>query len=317
MKILFMGTPAFAVASLARLLEAGHTVVGVFSQPDRPVGRSQTPTSPPVKQFALQHHLPVHSPEKIRTEEMREMIERISPDAIVVVAYGKILPAWMLEKPSYGAINLHASLLPRYRGAAPIQWAVANGEIRTGVTTIQMDAGLDTGDILLQRDFAIAPEDNAQTLHAHLSKLGAELLVESLAGILEGSILPRKQDDSIATWAPILKKEDGRIDWNWPAKKIHNHVRGLNPWPGTFTTFRGKRLKVWKTETVGAQENEVGFARAVAAGTLILTPHSPPQVLTREGDFLTLLEVQPEGHRRMSGVDFLNGLRINSGERVG
>ncbi|MGB7623752.1 MAG: methionyl-tRNA formyltransferase [Terriglobia bacterium] len=317
MKILFMGTPAFAVASLARLLEAGHNVAGVFSQPDRPVGRSQTPMSPPVKQFALQHHLPVHSPEKIRTEEMREMIGQLSPDAIVVVAYGKILPAWMLEKPPYGAINLHASLLPRYRGAAPIQWAVANGETTTGVTTIQMDAGLDTGDILLQREFAIAPEDNAQTLHAHLSELGAELLVESLSGILEGSILPRKQDDSMATLAPILKKEDGRIDWNWPAKKIHNRVRGLNPWPGTFTTFRGKRLKVWKTETVGTQGNEVGFARAVAAGTLILLPHSPPQVLTREGDFLTLLEVQPEGHRRMSGVDFLNGLRIRSGERVG
>jgi methionyl-tRNA formyltransferase len=317
MKILFMGTPAFAVPSLTRLVESGHHVIGVFSQPDRPVGRSQTLTSSPVKQFALQHRLSVYSPEKIRAGGTRETMAQLNPDAIVVVAYGKILPSWMLEMPRHGAINVHASLLPQYRGAAPIQWAVANGETRTGVTTIQMDAGLDTGNILLQREVAITPEDNSQTLHDQLSHLGAELVLESLASIVSGSIQPRKQDDSLATLAPILKREDGRLDWNWPAIQVHNRVRGLNPWPGTFTTFRAKRLKVWKTEKPIEREKLADWSPDMPAGTLIQIPHSPPLVLTGGGTGLTLLEVQPEGHRRMTGIDFLNGLRVQFGEKLG
>ncbi|MBZ5536190.1 MAG: methionyl-tRNA formyltransferase [Acidobacteriia bacterium] len=313
MKILFMGTPAFAIPSLARLIESSDDVVGVFSQPDRPVGRSHTLTSPPVKQFALTHHLPVYSPQKIRTEEIRETIAQLALDAIVVVAYGKILPPWMLEMPRYGAINVHASLLPQYRGAAPIQWAVANGETLTGVTTIQMDAGLDTGDILLQREVAISPEENAQTLHDKLSGLGADLLMKSLEGIREGSLEPREQDHSRATLAPMLKKADGKLDWGWPADRIHNLVRGLNPWPGTFSTFRGGYLRIWKTER-SPEARDVDLNSP--PGTLIPRPHSALQVRTGAGTLLGLLEVQPAGHRRMSGIDFLNGFRIAAGEHL-
>jgi methionyl-tRNA formyltransferase len=313
MNILFMGTPTFAVPSLARLIESSDNVVGVFSQPDRPVGRSHILTQPPVKQFALMHHLPVYSPLKIRTEEIRETIARLAPDAIVVVAYGRILPSWMLEMPRYGAINVHASLLPKYRGAAPIQRAVANGETLTGVTTIQMDAGLDTGDILLQREVAISPEDNAQTMHNKLSELGADLLMESLEGVRQGSLDPREQDHSRATLAPMLKKEDGKVDWGWPTDRIHNLVRGLNPWPGTFTTFRGGYLRVWKTE-ISPEAGDVDLNSP--PGTLIHRPHSALHVRTGAGPHLGLLEVQPAGHRRMSGIDFLNGFRIKAGERL-
>lgn len=215
--------------------------------------------------------------------------------------------------PRYGAINVHASLLPKYRGAAPIQWAVANGESHTGVTTLQMDAGLDTGNILLQRAVAILPEDNAQTLHDKLAGLGAELLMESLEGIEEGSLHPRTQDDSQATLAPILKKEDGKLDWGWPANRIHNCVRGLNPWPGTFTTFRGGYLRVWRT----GKPTEAGDMETESPpGTLIHRPHSALQVRTGGGACLSLLEVQPAGHRRMEGIDFLNGFRITPGEQL-
>jgi methionyl-tRNA formyltransferase len=313
MKILFMGTPTFAAPSLTKLVESRYNVVAVFSQPDRPVGRSHTLTPPPVKQVALKHHLPVYSPQKIRTDEIRETITQLGPDIIVVVAFGKILPPWMIEIPRYGALNVHASLLPGYRGAAPIQWAVANGETLTGVTTIQMDAGLDTGDILLQREVAISPEDNAQTLHDKLSGLGADLLMESLDGIREGSLHPREQDHSRSTLAPMLKKEDGKLDWGWPANRIHNYVRGLNPWPGTFTTFRGGYLRIWKTE-MSREAREVNLK--FPPGTLIHRPHSALQVQTGEGAHLVLLEVQPAGHRHMSGIDFLNGFRITAGERL-
>lgn len=311
MKILFMGTPTFAVPSLTKLVESRYNVVGVFSQPDRPAGRSHKLTPPPVKQLALMHHLPVYSPQNIRADEIRETIARNGPDVIVVVAYGKILPQWMLEIPRYGAINVHASLLPKYRGAAPIQWAVANGETVTGVTTVQMDSGLDTGDILLQRKVVISPEDNAQTLHDRLSGVGADLLMESLEGIRAGSLHPREQDSLGATLAPILKKEDGRLDWSWAADRIHNYVRGLNPWPGTFTTFRGGYLRVWKTEILPeARDADL----KTPPGTLIHRPHSVLLVQTGGGAQLGLLEVQPAGHRHMSGIDFLNGFRITAGE---
>lgn len=320
MRILFMGTPEFAVPSLKRIHEAGNSIVGVFTQPDRPVGRTQEPIASPVKQWAKHHEVPVFSPEKIRTDEVRQQIVETQPEIIVVVAFGRILPSWILEIPHYGAVNVHASLLPRYRGAAPIQWAVANGEEITGVTTMQMDAGLDTGDILLQREMAIAPDDNAQTMHDKLSALGAGLLLDTLAGLQAGTIQPREQDDLLATEAPLLTKEDGRLDWSWDVWKIHHRVRGLNPWPGTFTRFRGKTLRIRQTSVLGSDAlREKGISKRSgedAPGTFMVQPPSNLFVWAGDGNLLRLIEVQLEGHRRMSGQAFCNGFRISAGERL-
>jgi methionyl-tRNA formyltransferase len=317
MKILFMGTPEFAVPCLQNLAHSSHHVVGVFTQPDRPVGRSQKPVAPPVKQLALNYHLPVHSPEKIKTDEVRGLISQMAPELIVVVAYGRILPAWMLDLPPQGAINVHASLLPKYRGAAPIQWSIAHGEIMTGITTMKMDAGMDTGDILLQREVPILPEDNALTMHDKLMVVGADLLLETIKQLEAGRLKPAKQDDSGATLAPLLKKEDGRLDWRWPAAKIHNYVRGLNPWPGTYTLFRGKRLRIWKTEVLESSPSLGETPLATPPGTII--PMSPAYLSVKAGDgkFLTIHEAQPEGHRHMTGTDLINGFRIKDGEILG
>lgn len=309
-----MGTPEFAVPSLKKIIDASHQVVGVFTQPDRPVGRSQKPVAPPVKQLALKYALSVYSPQKITTDEVRQIVSHLNPEVIVVVAYGKILPPWMLELPRFGAINVHASRLPQYRGAAPIQWALAHGETVTGVTTMKMDAGLDTGDILLQHELSISPDDTAQSLHDRLSHLGAELLIETLTALDQGSLRPQKQDDSKATFAPILKKDDGRLDWAWPALKIHNYVRGMNPWPGTYTKFRGKLLRIWKTAISELPKEDEVDSSSMAPGTLIQRAHSVLLVKAGDGKALRLLDVQLEGHRRMSGIDFINGFRISSGE---
>lgn len=316
MRTLFMGTPDFAVPSLKKLIRESVEMVGVFTQPDRPVGRSQHPVAPPVKRLALENRLPVFSPEKIKNEETRRLVQDLQPEVIVVVAYGKILPPWMLTIPRHGAINAHASLLPKYRGAAPIQWAIASGETVTGMTIMQMDAGLDTGDILLQREIPITPADTAQSLHDRLSLLAADLIWNTLNEMKAARLHPRKQDDAFATLAPILKKDDGRIDWNWPAEKIHNHVRGFNPWPGTSTSFRGKLLRVWKTEIAPAKPTEVTQASTELPGTLSSCDAHPLAVCTGAGNRLELLEVQLEGHRRMSGNDFHNGFRIHPGERL-
>ncbi len=313
MRIIFMGTPEFAVPSLESLIQSSHEIAGVFTQPDRPVGRRQTMAPPPVKRLALSHHLPVFSPEKIRNEEVQSTMQRLNPDVIVVVAYGKILPPWMLRLPKQGAINGHASMLPKYRGAAPIQWAVANGETVTGVTTMQMDEGLDTGAILLQQEVPIGPEDTAQTMYDRLAGVTASLLQDTLKRLEEGTLSPQKQDDSQASFAPILKKEDGKIEWEWPAEKTHNRVRGLNPWPGTYASFRGKQLKIWKTELArGIQIQETRGE----PGALVHSEGRGLLVETGAGGLLKLLEVQPEGHRRMSALDFVNGFRIKSGERL-
>jgi methionyl-tRNA formyltransferase len=317
MRILFMGTPEFAVPSLSRLIGTAHHVIGVFTQPDRPVGRSHRSVPPPVKQCAAKNHLPVFSPETLKSQEVKDLVAGLEAALIVVVAYGKILPPWLLEVPPHGAINVHASLLPKYRGAAPIQWAVANGETRTGITTMQMDAGLDTGDILLQREVNISAEDTAQTLHDHLSQVGAEVLIETLAEMESGTLHPKKQDSTLATMAPILKKEDGRIDWNWPAARIHNRVRGLNPWPGTFTTFRGESLRIWKTALGPLDPADHDKRIRIVPGKLDLSERATLCVYTGDGLKLRLLEVQPEGHRRMSGIDFMNGFRISEGEKLG
>src|SRR5215216_2192654 len=233
MKLIFMGTPEFAVPSLAQLIRDGHEIAAVFTQPDKPAGRGKILQMPPVKTFALEHGIPVHQPAKIKTnEEVRAAFDRIAPDATIVAAYGKILPEWMLAVPRFGSINVHASLLPKYRGAAPINWAIANGERETGVTIMQMDAGLDTGDMFATRTVEIGSRETAVELSARLSELGAALLSETLPLIERGEIRPTPQSDEEATYAPMLKREDGLIDWRMKAREIQNRVRAFQPWPG-------------------------------------------------------------------------------------
>ncbi len=249
LSLIFCGTPRFAVPSLEKLAAAGHPIHLVVTQPDRPKGRGLELVPSPVKQSALKLNLPITQPDRIKTnEEFRSQLTSLNPDAIIVVGYGRIIPQWMLDLPPLGNINLHASLLPKYRGAAPIQWAIANGETVTGNTTMRIDAGLDTGDILLQQELPINPEDTAETLAPRLADMGADLLVETLRGLETGSIHPRRQDDSQASLAPILKKEDGLIDFNRTAEEILNRLRGFQPWPGAYTKFRGKNLQILKAQ---------------------------------------------------------------------
>jgi methionyl-tRNA formyltransferase len=306
--IVFCGTPRFAVPTLEKLVESGFRVPLVITQPDRPKGRGLELVASPVKQAAEKLQLPIYQPEKIKqNEELRAKLEAIRPEAIIVVGYGRIIPPWMLELPPLGNINLHASLLPKYRGAAPIQWAIANGATVTGVTTMRIDEGLDTGDILLQKEMAISDDDTAETLSPKLAAIGADLMVETLRGLEAGMIRPQKQDDARASLAPILKKEDGRIDFSRSAQEIFNRFRGFQPWPGAFTTFRGKGLNV--------------TAIKIAAERL-----APAELLVREGQLfvgcgnesaIELLEVQPEGKKRMAARDFVQGYRPETRERVG
>ncbi|HEV8524376.1 MAG TPA: methionyl-tRNA formyltransferase, partial [Terriglobales bacterium] len=243
MNLVFCGTPEFAVPTLRKLVEGGFDVRLVVTQPDRPSGRGQELTAPPVKQLAQSLGVPIVQPDRIKTnEEFRARLEAVKPTATVVVGYGRIIPKWMIDLPPLGNINLHASLLPKYRGAAPIQWAIARGETVTGVTTMHIDEGLDTGDILLQKEISIAPEDTAVTLAPRLAESGADLMVETLRGLEAGSITPRPQDHPQASLAPILKKEDGRVDFTLAAWEIVNRWRGFQPWPGAFTTLRSKNL---------------------------------------------------------------------------
>jgi methionyl-tRNA formyltransferase len=247
MRLVFLGTPAFAVPTLERMAEAGHQVLAVVTQPDRPRGRGQHAAPPPVKQAAARLGLAVHQPERVRHAEAVEFLRTLGAEAMVVVGYGQIIPQTVIDLAPLGIINVHASLLPKYRGAGPIQWAILNGETRTGVTTMRIDAGLDTGEILLQAETQIGPEENAIDLGKRLAVMGADLLVETLGGLAAGIIIPRKQDPSQATHAPLLKKEDGLIDWRQPAESIHNRVRGLQPWPGAYTIFRGQTLHIWRS----------------------------------------------------------------------
>jgi len=263
----------------------------------------------PVKQLAAQHGIAIAQPEKIKSNaEFRSQLQAIGPDAIVVVAYGRIIPQWMIDLPPLGNINLHASPLPKYRGAAPIQWAIANDESVTGVTTMRIDAGLDTGDMLLRREVTIREDDTAATLSARLAETGAELMVETLRGLDGGTIQPQPQDDSQATLAPLLKKEDGLIDFTRNAREIYNRLRGFQPWPGAFTSFRGKTLNVWWARPMQAVSLNPGELRVQDSRML---------VGCGEDSALEMLEVQPEGKRRMSGAEFISGYRPKSGERLG
>src|SRR5947207_4021356 len=246
MRIVFCGTPSFAVPTLKRLLaQTDFEIVGVITQPDRPRGRGQEVSFSPMKEAALAANLPVHQPEKIRAPENEELLQKLAPDCVVIIAYGQIIPARLLPIPKLGWINLHASLLPKYRGAAPINWAIVNGGTRTGVTTMRIDAGMDTGDMLLQREIEIGSKETAPELTSQMSEAGAPLMAETLRGLAAGTIAPKAQNHAEASYAPMLKKEDGRIDWRRPAMEIYNRMRGFAPWPGAYTTFRGQTCHVW------------------------------------------------------------------------
>lgn len=303
MDLVFLGTPAFAVPTLEALVAAGHAVRCVVTQPDRPSGRGQSLTASPVKETALRLGLPVYQPERIRRPEAVAALADLQPDAMVVVGYGQIIPQSVIDIPPHGIINVHASLLPKYRGAGPVQWAIANGETRTGVTTMRIDAGLDTGDMLLKAESEIGPDETAAELGARLAAMGAALLVETLQRL--ESIVPEKQDPAQATYAPLIKKEDGLIDWRRPAQAIHNRVRGFQPWPGAYTRFRGQQLHVWKSRVAADAPGTPG-------GLLL----RPLRAVCGAGT-LELLEVQLEGRKRISADAFANGQRISAGDVLG
>jgi methionyl-tRNA formyltransferase len=310
MRLVFCGTPQFAVPSLERLYTEAFDIPLVVTQPDRPRGRGLGLAESPVKQAAMNLELPIFQPDKIKNnQEFQDRLRELQPEAIIVVGYGRIIPAWMLALPPLGNINVHASLLPKFRGAAPIQWAIASGETVTGVTTMLLNEGLDTGDILLQKEISIASEDTAVTLAPRLAALGADLLIDTLRGLEKGGVRPTPQNHSRATLAPILKKEDGRMDFHRPAPEISNRMRGFQPWPGAYTSFRGKNLKI-----AAARPSEL-YAK-LAAGELMA---AGDRLFAGCGNdtSLELLEVQPEGKKVISARDFLSGYRLQAGERLG
>jgi methionyl-tRNA formyltransferase len=310
MKLVFCGTPQFAVPTLEAVIEAGHQVALVLTQPDRPVGRTQELQAPPVKQAAIAHGIPVMQPEKIKNNaELCAELESIAPDAILVVAYGRIIPQWMLDLPRFGNINLHGSLLPQYRGAAPIQWAVASGEVVTGVTTMKLDAGLDTGPMLLAQAVPIGEEETSADVYETLAEVGAPLMIETLRRLESGEMFPEEQDHALATLAPILTREDGRIDFSRTAHEIYNRWRGFQPWPGAHTTLRGKKL-------IAHRLHAATHSTGLAPGHIHL---HDGRLLVGCGDstVIELDEVQLEGKKRMPAADLLRGLQINSDERLG
>ena len=307
MRLVFCGTPQFAVPTLQALLAAGHDLALVVTQPDRRVGRTRQLTAPPVKEIALAAGLAVTQPEKIRNNaDFRTHLEGIAPDAIVVVAYGRIIPRWMLDLPKLGCVNLHGSLLPKYRGAAPIQWAVAMGETVTGNTTMLLEEGLDTGPILLQQTIPIGPEQTAADLFGALAAAGAPLVVETLAGLADGTIRPRAQDDSMATVAPILDREDGRMDFvARTATELKNRWRGFQPWPGAFTSLEGKKLIVHRMEVVEPSRlgGEAGPGQVRVEGNRLF-------VACAGNTWIELIETQLEGKKRMAAAEFLRGTTL-------
>jgi methionyl-tRNA formyltransferase len=307
MRLVFLGTPAFAVPTLERVVAAGHEVVEAVTQPDRPRGRGRQLAASPVKEAAVRLGIPVYQPERVRRPEAVEHLRALALDAMVVVGYGQIIPQSVIDLAPLGIINVHASLLPKYRGAGPIQWAIANGETRTGVTTMRIDAGLDTGEMLLKAETEIGPEENAVALGRRLAAMGAGLLVRTLEGLADGSIVGEKQDNAQATYAPLLKREDGAIDWARPALEIHNRVRGLQPWPGASTVFRGQTLQVWRSRVA-----DVGVPGAPGSVRSVR-----PLVVHCGGGALELLEVQMEGRKRVPAGDFANGQRLTENESLG
>jgi methionyl-tRNA formyltransferase len=316
LNLVFCGTPSFAVPTLQRLVEAGHSVPLVVTQPDRPRGRGMEVAVSPVKDAAMRQGIAVLQPGAIKNNaEFRDQLAAIAPDAIIIVGYGRIIPQWMIDLPRLGNLNLHGSLLPKYRGAAPIQWAIANGESVTGVTTMRIDAGLDTGDILLQREIPIAPDDTAETLGPKLASIGADLMVETLRELENGQVRPTPQNHSQATLAPILKKEDGRMDFSRTAKELFNRLRGFQPWPGAFTIFKGKTLQVHRAQ-LSQHGVKLAPGQIAVEGTRLFVGCGKNKAKDADTT-LELIAIQLEGKRRMTAQEFINGYRPKSGDRLG
>lgn len=309
MKIVFMGTPDFAIPCLERLINSNHEVVGVFCQPDKPKGRTQVLTAPPVKELALQHNISVFQPNSLRNGEGVKILEEIKPNLAIVIAYGKILPEDFLSYPKYGCINIHGSILPKYRGASPIQWAVLNGDKEAGVTAMQMDAGIDTGDMLLVKKIPVGENETAEELFDRLSVLGADTLEETLEALEKGELNPIKQDESQATYVGMLSKQMSNIDWTLPAQEVHNKIRGLYSWPGASTVLEGKTLKIHKAVISDKTGNNISGAVVDGEDRFI--------VCCGDNKCVELLEVQLEGKKRMISQDFLRGKKLAKGTVLG
>jgi methionyl-tRNA formyltransferase len=311
LRIVFMGSGAFAVPSLEALLDAGHEVAALVTQPDREKGRGQALAAPPTKPVALRHGLQVLQFRRVREPEAQEALRELRPELQVVVAFGQILPRSVIDIAPRGTVNVHGSLLPLYRGAAPIQWAIANGETETGVTTMLIDEGLDTGPMLLRRRLAIGPTETAAELEPRLAQLGAEALLETVRGLADGSLRPEPQDHAQATLARILQKEDGRVDWSRPAQSIACRARGFSPWPGAFTLHEGRLLKLLRVAP------EAASGSAASPGTVVATVADGVLVACGEGTALRLVEVQPESRRAMPAAAWAAGARLRPGALLG
>lgn len=318
MRIVFCGTPPFAVPTLKHLLaQADFHIVEVISQPDRPRGRGQIVSPSPVKTVALAAGLPVYQPEKIGSPEAQEHLQKLAPECVVIIAYGQIIPARLLHIPKYGWINLHASLLPKYRGAAPIHWAIANGETKTGITTMRIDAGMDTGETLLQREIPIGSRETAPELSVRMAEAGAPLIAETLRGLAAEALKGHAQDHGEATYAPLLKKEDGRIDWVQTAKEIFDRMRGFAPWPGACTSFRGQTCHLWGEPIPGQNgKDQINAKSEVAPGTLFIEKNEL-HVACGGATILRVLTLKVEGRKQVSAAEFANGARLMAGERFG
>ena len=307
LRTVFMGTPDFAVGTLQGLIDAGVDLIGVYTQPDRPKGRGKKLAPPPVKELAQKYNIPVFQPQKLRAPEAVAELQELAPDLIVVVAYGQILPQSVLDIPRFSCINVHASLLPKYRGAAPINKAIIDGETATGITTMLMDAGLDTGDMLVKKSLEIGPDESAGELHDRLAVLGRQTMEETLQQVLSGSLDPQKQNDDESTYAPMMKKEDGLIDWTLPAQEIHDRVRGLAPWPGAFSALAGETLKIARTEVVEG---------AGQAGTVVAANENGIDVACGDG-VLRIGALQLPGKKLLPAADFLRGHQLVQGAQLG
>ncbi|HEY1471659.1 MAG TPA: methionyl-tRNA formyltransferase [Candidatus Acidoferrum sp.] len=309
-RIVFCGTPQFAVPSLKHLLEQkDFEIAGAFTQPDRPRGRGQEISYSPVKEIALAENIPVFQPVKVRAPEVQEQLRKLAPEVIVIIAYGQIIPARLLGIPKHGWINLHASLLPKYRGAAPINWAIVNGETRTGLTTMRIDAGMDTGEMLLQEELAIGADETAPELMGRLAEAGAPLMAKTLRGLVAGTMTGRAQSHAEATLAPPLKREDGRIEWTGSTQEIYNRMRGFAPWPGAYTEFRGQTCHLWGKPVSNEKVEET-------PGT-ILASRNTVRVACGGGSLLELANVKLEGRKEVTATGFANGARLRAGERFG
>jgi methionyl-tRNA formyltransferase len=306
MKILFMGTPEFAVPCLKALIDSAHTVCGVVTQPDKPAGRGHKLTPPPVKSLALEYGINVFQPETLRNFEFKDELERLDPDMIIVTAYGKILPEYILNYPRYGCINIHASILPKYRGAAPIQWSVINGEKITGVTSMLMEKGLDTGDMLLKAEVEIGEYETAGELHDRLMILGADLMIKTIALAQDGKLMPQKQCDDESTYAPMINKQTAKVDWTKSAKMISKLVAGMNPWPVAHTLYKGETLKIYQAV--------VSDKRQGKAGQILDADETGIRIVCGDGLTILATEIQFMGSKRMSVKDYLNGHSIETGE---